>query len=712
MATVNWPDPSHRSLIGARISRLDGPQKTSGVAKYAYDMNRPKMLHAKILWSPYPIAKVTGVDTSAVEKFPGVVGVYVDKDKKGEFPSITYAGEIIAAVAAETEEIATEALGKFKVTYSDIGQPLMVDRDPSKASGRDQEKLEGTPDEAFKGADTVVEGYYGLPCITHCCLEAHGQVSEFKDGELNLWPSTQNVSGFAGAFTSELELSADKIHVDTQYMGGGFGSKFAADKWGIICAKLSKQTGRPVKLMLERAQDQMIAGHRPSTYGKVKVGVKKDGSIVAMDFDVWGSGGMQTYRMPPLPYVFDKNVPYKTKGRGILTNRGLIRAWRGPNHPQAALMTMCALDDAAAAIGMDPVSFFKKNLGLTARAEDYAEQIDKAAELIKFKERWHARGDKTAGPIKRGVGMSIHTWGGQGHPSQCGVTINPDGSVVSRLGTQDLGTGTRTVCAIVLADTLGLPVDQVRVEIGKNSLPVSGGSGGSTTVGGVSASSRDAGTNALNMLLAKVAPKLGVDAGKLEAWQGKIQEVGNPSKSISWKDACALLGNMPISAQGDNPSASGVKLTTGGVGGCQMAAVAVDIETGIVTMDQYVSVQDVGIVINNKTADSQLYGGAIMGITYSLFEEAIYDPTTGTMLNPDFEFYRLAGIGDIGTLTAHFMGGEKYESRGVIGLGEPAVLSQGAAISNAVANAIGVRVPELPLTPDRVLNALMEAKTA
>ncbi len=712
MATVNWPDPSHRSLIGARISRLDGPQKASGAAKYAYDVNRPKMLHAKILWSPHPIAKVTAVDTSAVEKFPGVVAVYVEKDKKGEFPSVTYAGEIIAAVAAETEEIAQEALGQFKVTYSDIGQPLMVDRDPSKASGRDQEKLEGTPDEAFKTADKVMEGYYGLPCITHCCLESHGQVSEFKDGELSVWPSTQNVSGFAGAFTSDLEISADKIHVDTQYMGGGFGSKFAADKWGVICAKLSKQSGRPVKLMLERAQDQMIAGHRPSTYGNVKVGVKKDGSIVAMDFDVWGSGGMQTYRMPPLPYLFTKNVPYRTKGRGILTNRGLIRAWRGPNHPQAALMTICALDDAAAAIDMDPITFFKKNLAMTERAEEYAEQIDKAAELIKWKERWHARGDKTAGPIKRGVGLSIHTWGGAGHPSNCSVTINPDGSVVGRLGTQDLGTGTRTVCAIVLAETLGLPVDKVRIEIGKNSLPISGGSGGSTTVGGVSSSTRDAGTNALNILLTKASAKLGVPADKLEAWQGKIQEIGNPSKSMTWAEACGTLGSMPISAEGANPSASGVKLTSGGVGGCQMAAVAVDIETGIVTMEQLVSVQDVGVVINTKTAESQLFGGSIMGITYSLYEEAIYDPATGTMLNPDFEFYRLAGLGDIGTLTGHFMTDAKYESRGVIGIGEPAVISQGAAISNAVANAIGVRVPELPLTPDRVLNALTGGKFA
>jgi xanthine dehydrogenase YagR molybdenum-binding subunit len=424
---------------------------------------------------------------------------------------------------------------------------------------------------------------------------------------------------------------------------------------------------------------------------------------------VWGSGGQQTFRMPPVPYCFTGIANAKTIGRNIPTNRGLQRAWRGPNHPQAALLTMCALEDAAAAIGMDPVSFFKKNLALTERADDYAEQIDKCADLMGYKEKWHPRGDKTPGPIKRGIGMSIHTWGGQGHPSACAVTINPDGSVVARTGTQDLGTGTRTVAKIVLAETLGLPLDAVHVEIGKNSFPTSGASGGSTTVGGVSSSVRDASTNALNALIAKVAPELGVEPDTLEAWNGRIQVIGDASKGMSWKDACALIGAMPITVEGNNPSASGVQLTVAGVAGCAMADCSVDIETGVVTMNQYVAVQDTGLVINEKTAESQLYGGAIMGITYSLYEEAIFDPTTGTMLNPDFEFYRLAGLGDIGTLTAHFSRGDKWEGRGVIGLGEPAVLSQGAAISNAVANAIGVRVPELPLTPDRVLNALMEA---
>jgi len=529
---------------------------------------------------------------------------------------------------------------------------------------------------------------------------------------MTCWPSTQNVSGYASGLTRSVDLPAEKIAVDCQVMGGGFGSKFAVDTWGVLCGLLTKETGRPVKLMLERDQDHMIAGHRPAAYGVIRIGAKADGAIVAFDADVWGSGGQQPFRMPPLPYVFTGIAHSRTRGRGILTNRGLTRAWRGPNHPQAALLTMCAMEDTAAALNMDPLTFFKKNLHLTDRPDLYAEQLDKAAELIGYTEKWHPRGDTTEGPVKRGVGMSIHTWGGQGHRSNASVTIHPDGSVVGRTGTQDLGTGTRTVAAIVLAETVGLPIDKVRMEIGKNQFPESGASGGSTTVGGVSSSMRDAATQTLNALLEKVAPELGVDMSQLEAWQGRIQERGNASNSIAWEDACALLGGMPVTKSGSNPTTSGVELTVGGVGGAAMADVSVDTETGVVTMNQWVQVQDTGLVINEKTCESQLYGGAIMGITYALYEEAIYDPTTGRMLNPDFEFYRLAGLGDVGTLTAHLNRGQAHEARGVVGIGEPAVLSQGAAISNAVANAIGMRVPELPLTPDRVLNALMEAQSA
>jgi xanthine dehydrogenase YagR molybdenum-binding subunit len=462
--------------------------------------------------------------------------------------------------------------------------------------------------------------------------------------------------------------------------------------------------------MLDRDEELMVAGNRPSAFAKIKVGAMKDGSITAIASEIWGTSGMGGGIPQEVPYVFNKIPNSRRTAKRILTNRGSAAAWRAPNHPQSCFLTMSALADTAAALGMDEMDFFLKNISLTDRPQVYTEEFKLAAELIKYKEKAHLRGDKTAGPIKRGLGMAVHTWGGRGHPSDCDVTIKPDGSVEAKLGSQDLGTGTRTVIRMVVAETLGLPLDAIDVQIGKNSYPNSGGSGGSTTVGGVSVSSRQAATAALSALLEMVAPKLGVAADALEVDSGNIQQADKPTNKIAWKDACAMLGVNAITKRGSNNPGESQKagLISDGVGGVQIADVSVDIETGIVTMNEMVAVQDCGLVIDVQTAESQVYGALIMGITYALFEEAVYDAHSGRMLNADMEFYRLAGIKDVGQLKVHMMTGKGYDERGVIGLGEPPVISPGAAIANAVANACGVRVPNLPLTPDRVIAALQK----
>jgi len=321
-----------------------------------------------------------------------------------------------------------------------------------------------------------------------------------------------------------------------------------------------------------------------------------------------------------------------------------------------------------------------------------------------WKARWHPRGASGPGPVKRGLGLSIHTWGGRGHRSNCEVTLQPDGQVEAKIASQDLGTGTRTVIAIVVADTLGLPLEAVKVSLGDSRYPASGGSGGSTTVGGVSAASRRAALSARDLVFAKAAPQLGVAPESLEAVEGVIRVHGEPDRRLTWKQALALFGRAPVTATGANPGPG--ELTNSGAGGAQMAAVAVDVETGIVKVEKMVAVQDCGLVIDLKTAESQVYGALIMGISGALSEEKVIDPVTGRMLNVDFESYKLAGIGDVGELVVHMMTGPGYDERGVIGLGEPPMISPGAAIANAVANAIGVRVPFLPLTPERVLTAL------
>ncbi|MCX7669184.1 MAG: molybdopterin-dependent oxidoreductase, partial [Anaerolineae bacterium] len=505
MAAPQYPPADRRRLIGKRIDRLDGPVKSTGRAKYAYDINRPGMLYARTLHARHALAKVEAIDTSAAKAMPGVATVWLVGGAVGK--QIEYAGEILGAVAAETEEIAAEAVSRIVVTYT-VQKPQVMDNDLQFAADRENKRDEGDVEAAFAAAAKVTEGQYGIPVITHCCLEAHGQVTEMRDNALYIWPSTQNVSKYADGLGNAVDVAQSDIHVECQYMGGGFGSKFSNDQWGVIGAKLAQITGKPVKLMLERDAELMIAGNRPSAYGTVKVATDAEGRITAFDAVVMGTGGTGGYNPPPLPYVFTKIPNQRMRGRRIPTNRGTQRAWRAPGHPQGCLLTMAALDDAAAALGMDPLAFFKKNLDLTDRADLYARELDIAAQMIRYSERFRPRGEG-AGTLRHGIGLSIHQWGGQGHPSECEVVINPDGSVEARIGTQDLGTGTRTCIAIVLAETMGLPLDAVTVKMGRNEYPQSGASGGSTTIGGVTASTRLAATAALNALFEAVASRLG-----------------------------------------------------------------------------------------------------------------------------------------------------------------------------------------------------------
>jgi len=578
---------------------------------------------------------------------------------------------------------------------------------------KDLEQLRGEPDAAFQQADVVSEGVYGCPVITHCCMESHGSIAEWpSDDQLVVHISTQNVSGVAGEYAGALKIPRGNIRVQQEHIGGGFGSKFGADRWGIYTAQVSKKAGgKPVRVMLERDAELTLAGCRPSIFARVKVAAKKDGTLTAWQSDSWGTGGPGGGGAPPMPYVF--NIPNQRKQHtAVATNIGPARAWRAPNHPQGCLVTMGALEDLAAKLNMDPVELLLKNIKMAApendtfhRADTYRDELMIASDLMGWKKNWRPRGQGGSGPVKRGMGVAIHTWGGRGHQSTCSLGINPDGSVEIKMGTQDLGTGTRTAILIVAADTLGIPLEQITLRIGDTQYPPSGGSGGSTTIGGVSASTRRAAVDAREQLLTKAAPALEAQPGDLDIVGSVIQVKSNPSRKMSWKDACARLGTQPILVVDPNLGPK-EDLISSGVGGAVMADVSVDTETGIVKMNKTVVVQDCGLIVNMKTAESQVYGAMIMSIATTLYEEKIMDPMTGRMLNPTMDFYRLAGLGDVGEMVVHMMTGKGYDERGPIGLGEPATVGPMAAIANAVANAIGVRVPFLPITPDRVLAAL------
>src|ERR1035438_6123910 len=374
----SWPPMDQRRVIGKPTKRRDGLEKSTGRAKYSSDLKPPGMLFGALLTSPYAHARITSIDTSEAEHIAGVTAVRVMTAAGKE---VQWEGAEIAAVAAVSEELANDAVRKIKVQY-EVLPHLVREDDLAKAGNRAKpagEQVTGDLDKAFQEADAVIEGSYVIPVITHCCLEPHGNIVQFSGDRVNLWPSTQNVSGIGGDLGKSLEVPATNVHVQMQYIGGGFGSKFVADNWGVQAGLLSKASGgKPVKMYLDRATELKIAGNRPSAFANIKVAAKKDGTITAWQSVSWATGGMGGGGMPPLPYVFTGIPNIRLNHTAVAVNAGGARAWRAPNHPQASFLTCSALEDLAAKLRMDPLELFGKNLGYTAREATYKAQLQKA----------------------------------------------------------------------------------------------------------------------------------------------------------------------------------------------------------------------------------------------------------------------------------------------------------------------------------------------
>lgn len=718
----SWGPRKDNKLIGKDHTRIDGAIKSSGMAKYTADFATPGTLIACILTCKHAHAKLSAIDLKVIEKMPGVKAWHQFKQVGDE---IRWDGELIAAVAAERTELAEDAIRELEKTVKyEVLEHFVDEADKEggekakrlKKLGRnaksllDKDKIDEGVKKALAGAKVVVKGHYGIVTISHMCLEPHGAHCEYKGENLDVHMSTQAVSTTPAQFAEALELEMSNVTVTADYEGGGFGSKFAADEWGIAAARMAKQAGKGVRLMLDRATELKVAGTRPSAFANITIAADADGKVVAWESEHWGTDGMAGggVDVTKLPYVFD--FPNRISQQyGLMCNVGPNRAWRAPPHPQLCALTMTALDDVAAKLGLDSLNVYMNNLEFctNGKAGVYAEELQIAAKEMGWKEKWHPHGKGDKGPIKRGLGLALHTWGGGAGACKCTVKVHPDGSVESFVGSQDIGTGTRTVISIVLAETFGLPISGVKVNLGSSKYPASAPSGGSITVGGVSGAHRRAAQTALWNIFDKVQAKYSLDStDDLAAKEGSIFNGGN--KVCTWKEACALLGKMPLEVEGVGPKPDG--LTTQGVGGVQMCDLSVDVETGKVKMHKFICVQDCGLIIDELTARSQVLGGLIMGISYALSEERIVDNKTGQYINADLQNYKLPRIGDIGELKAIMYQPDSEYDRGVVGLGEPPVISPGACISNAVANAIGVRVPVIPLTPKRILDALKGAK--
>jgi xanthine dehydrogenase YagR molybdenum-binding subunit len=704
--------PSH-SVLGTKVSRLDGPEKVTGRAKYTFDVNRPGMLYGRIVRSPHPHARIVSIDLSAAQRAPGVKAAMVWRDPaNAQRNTVMYQGDEVAAVAADTEEHAIDAARLVKVEYEVLPHVILVDQALSGSAppvftggnvrqGTTQEN--GDLAAGFKQAAHTLEETYSTHVITHVCLESHGAVCEWDGDNLTAWVSTQGISASRDGLASGLNIPAANVRVITQYMGGGFGSKLGNDPQAMICARLAKDAKAPVKLMLDRKEEHLATGNRPSAAAHIKAGVAADGMVTAFDAETWGTGGAGAAAGFPLPYIYLPPNRRRTH-KDVFINTGQQRPMRAPGHPQGSFITEVMMEELADLVKMDPIEFRIKNLPPEAPNAMWGAYLRRGATEFGWDKR-HPTGDSTAGPIKTGMGVAINTWGGGGRgPSTAHCEISSDGVVVVRIGTQDLGTGTRTLVAVIAADTFGLPMSAIRPEIGDTMYPISGGSGGSTTAAGVSPAVRIATVNALDALKEKVGPALGVDAASLVAAGGRIHVKDTPSKGMSWADACKLLSTQPISVDGSwQPGLSSV--TTSGV---QFAEVAVDIETGIVKVKRVLAIQDCGLVVSRLTAESQVYGGVVGSLNFALFEDRILDRNTGQMVNPNMEWYLLAGMSDIPKIDVRLV---DQSERGVIGIGEPPTVPTAAAIANAVRNAIGVTVRSLPLTPAKILQTLAARRT-
>ncbi len=731
------------TYIGKPTERYDGPAKAMGKGRYTADVQLPGMLYARMVDASVPHGKIISVDTSAAEKLPGVRAVYVIEHVMGtaqlrdpaqeapsRYPVVRYAGQPIAGVAATTQSIADDAAALVKVQYHTM--PFVVDRTdarkedapkvfpgPADAAGSagggggpkgvpqvgnvhgPQRKKVGDTAQGLAEADVVVEGEYWTQVQTHSALETHGFVVDWKPEEVTVYASTQGTSSVRNEFADVFKLPKSKVRVITEYMGGGFGAKFGAGNEGVVAANLSRKANAPVRLMLDRRQEHIVS-NRPDSHQRLRIGAKNDGTLTAIELTSYGTAGVGTGAGTAGPATnLYKCANLLTEEYDVFTNAGPGAAFRAPGHPQGCFAFEQAIDQLAVKLKMDPLDLREKI------DENPARKVER--QLIRERTDWSKRrpADSDTGPIKRGSGIAQSVWYRfVNMDSSCEVRVSRDGSVELMSAVQDLGTGTKTILAQIVAEEFGIPPHDVVVRIGDTRYPIGPDSGGSITAGSITPAARNAAYQAKQMFLAAVAPQYHAGADDLVLQAGRVHLKSKPSQSWSLKQAAAKLPTDEISARAKRaPEYSKEKITYGGV---DYVELAVDTETGRVHIEKVFGAHDCGRPINPTGVISQINGGVLQGISYALFEQRIMDRNKGYMLNANLENYKIIGAREVPEIEIVLV--ENYiaqSSTDAAGIGESAgIITLAAAIANAFYNATGVRMRRIPMTPVNVLTAL------
>jgi xanthine dehydrogenase YagR molybdenum-binding subunit len=723
-------------VVGSRQQRVDAYERVSGTAVFPHDLLLPDMLHGALLRCPYPHAKVLSIDTSEAEKMPGVQTVITAKTPGADMPwyerrgkaygrlfdnHCRHQGEEVAAVAAETPLQAADALRAIKVEYEqlpfvvDDNEALAADSPPVQEGGNrvGDPSIGGRGDvvAGFAEADVIVERTYTTPCQIHAPMEPHGSVAKWDGNRLTVWDSTQGVFGIQEGLSRALGLPMSNVRVIGHYMGGGFGAKLEMGKYTVCAALMARITGRAVKLFLTREDCFLVTGNRPGNRISVKLGASKDGTLTAIEYSSLGSTGAYPYHANTstmAAYLYQcPNV--RTEDTTVFTNAGKARPMRAPGFPQCAWALEQAIDELAAKLEIDPVKFRLRNLpekaqiqdGIPYTSNELAACLSKGAESFGW---WEARDRK---PEESGSSSGFWGYSG-GPPSTVIVKLFADGSVNLNMGASDIGTGTKTWAAMIVSEELGVAVDRIQIEhADTGTTQYATASGGSKTVPSDSPAVLAAAVAVKEQLLRHAAEQLEVSVDDLEMQNLELVSKTDPEKKLPVTEVERLGRQGVIVGTGyRDPNPEG-KITWPFA--AQFCEVEVNTRTGEVRLLRFLGAHDSGRVLNRLTFDNQVFGGIAMGVGFGLTEERVLDRQTGTMANANFHDYKVPTIMDVAASHACLpidQPDNEFTSTGAKGLGEPATIATAAAIANAVADAVGIRLADGPITPEKLLEGI------
>jgi CO/xanthine dehydrogenase Mo-binding subunit len=573
----------------------------------------------------------------------------------------------------------------------------------------------GEFEKALESADVVIEGTYRTSVVLHNSMETHQSVCEWVGDTLNVYISTQYIWGVRSAVAEELGIPGDKVRVVCEYMGGGFGSKNDPGEYTFIAAELAKRTGRPVRCALTRREENTAAGNRNLTIQKLTAGARSDGTIVALGGEFingvgWSGWSAMTDGPMQMLYACD-NV--RTVRHGAKINMPPMKAFRAPGFVEGTFGLECLIDELAAKLELDPLEFRRRNYASSNDDKPYSSKnLMDCYELAQ--KHWDRRDEvraRSGDTWKHGVGMASQIWfGGGGPPSYAWIRVGSDGRVTVVTAMQDIGTGTRTAMAQIAAEELGVPLARVEVVLGDSARgPYATLSAGSSTTPSVGPAVRAAAADAKRQIIEIAAQRYDLEERVIDIKDGVVVSAdGNLSTTL--EQLLEILENSQILGKGGRgPNPTGMSVLTFGV---QVVEVAVDVETGEVRIERVAAAHDVGRIVNPLGARSQVEGGIIQGIGHTLSEQRLHDPETGRILTTSLDAYRMPTIADVPEIVCEFVDkpDEHLTNLGSKGLGEPPIIPLAAAVANAIRDATGADVHELPITREEMLRALEAAK--